>query len=251
MEQKFYVYEWYNTDTNEVFYVGKGCGNRYKNKKKRNNDFIDYVQNNNVNVRIIKDNLTESEAFEYEKIITDSYKNIDQCQCNLAEAGHGGCNFIWTEEMREYWSKNNPMKEKSQRERMKEHNPMKNKEIAMKNGKAHKKPIFIGEQFFEGLIDAAKLYNVNSRTIKSWLDKGISPLNEKCGYINPQTSIAKGIPVLVDNIQYNSIKEAAKIIGVSDTALNNALRKGIHEYKGHSICKLCLDKSISSQANES
>lgn len=28
--KKFYVYEWYNIDTNEVFYVGKGCGNRYK-----------------------------------------------------------------------------------------------------------------------------------------------------------------------------------------------------------------------------
>lgn len=29
----FYVYKWYNLDNNEVFYVGKGCKNRYKDKK--------------------------------------------------------------------------------------------------------------------------------------------------------------------------------------------------------------------------
>lgn len=26
--KKYYVYKWYNIDTNEVFYIGKGCGNR-------------------------------------------------------------------------------------------------------------------------------------------------------------------------------------------------------------------------------
>ena len=33
---KFYVYEWYNVETNEIFYVGKGCNNRYKNISDRN-----------------------------------------------------------------------------------------------------------------------------------------------------------------------------------------------------------------------
>ena len=27
---EYYVYEWFIVDTNEVFYVGKGKGNRYK-----------------------------------------------------------------------------------------------------------------------------------------------------------------------------------------------------------------------------
>lgn len=26
----FYVYEWYIVETGEIFYVGKGCKNRYK-----------------------------------------------------------------------------------------------------------------------------------------------------------------------------------------------------------------------------
>ena len=29
----FYVYEWYVKETDEIIYVGKGCGNRYKVRK--------------------------------------------------------------------------------------------------------------------------------------------------------------------------------------------------------------------------
>ena len=32
---EYYVYEWYNVDTNEVFYVGKGKKDRYKHIKNR------------------------------------------------------------------------------------------------------------------------------------------------------------------------------------------------------------------------
>ena len=34
-----YVYEWYNVDTNEVFYVGKGRNNRMHSMKNRNQYF--------------------------------------------------------------------------------------------------------------------------------------------------------------------------------------------------------------------
>lgn len=30
MKNKYYVYEWYIVETGEVFYLGKGCRNRYK-----------------------------------------------------------------------------------------------------------------------------------------------------------------------------------------------------------------------------
>lgn len=75
MERKdFYVYEWYNTDTNEVFYVGKGCGNRYKEQKKRNKSFFEYVANNSISVRKVFENLTEEQAFALEEIITEKYR---------------------------------------------------------------------------------------------------------------------------------------------------------------------------------
>ena len=50
----FYVYEWYNVDTNEIFYVGKGCGNRYKSISHRNQHFLNYYETHECAVRIIK-----------------------------------------------------------------------------------------------------------------------------------------------------------------------------------------------------
>ena len=67
MENKFYVYEWYNVDTDEVFYVGKGCGKRYKEISRRNELFKEYYEKFNVDVRLLKENLSEEEAFYYEK----------------------------------------------------------------------------------------------------------------------------------------------------------------------------------------
>ena len=65
-ERKFYVYEWYIEDTNEVFYVGKGTGDRYKRLNGRNYFFKCMYDTHNCNVRKIFVNLTEKEAFEKE-----------------------------------------------------------------------------------------------------------------------------------------------------------------------------------------
>ena len=62
----FYVYEWYNVNTDEVFYVGKGIGNRYKQVSKRNQLFKEYYENNECSVRIIKNFELEKDAFSYE-----------------------------------------------------------------------------------------------------------------------------------------------------------------------------------------
>ena len=56
---KAYVYEWYNVDTNEVFYVGKGRNNRMHSMKNRNQYFLRYVEKYNYDCRIVKDNMTD------------------------------------------------------------------------------------------------------------------------------------------------------------------------------------------------
>lgn len=237
MENKFYVYEWYNIDTKEVFYVGKGCGKRYMETAHRNQKFLDYINSHNVESRIVIDNLTEEEAFKQEKIITDNYKKINQCFCNLAEAGYGGCHYVWTDEMREYWSEYNPMKREEQRERMRENNPMKNKEIALKNGKAKKREIFIGEQKFDGVIDAANYYKVKDGTIINWLAKGKTSNNIPCGYTDGGAVKKKaGRGVIVDDIYYSSIAEASRALNLCASTLATALRENKHECKGH-ICE--------------
>lgn len=222
--KKFYVYEWFNIENNEVFYVGKGCNKRYKALNGRNQLFIDYIKNNKVDSRIVIDNLTEEEAFQKEIELTNKYKEIGQCQCSLAAPGKGGCHFVWTDKMRQYYSEHNGMKQEAQKERMKQNNPMKNKEYAMKNGKAHKTSVIINGIEYEGLVDAAKVYNVSEVTISNWCKKGKNPKGEECSY-SKSRKINNGKKVFVDNQIFPSISEAAIFIGVTPAAVRNAIAK--------------------------
>ena len=123
---QFYVYEWFNKDNGEIFYVGKGCKNRYKQTTRRNKLFNQYYKENNCESRIIKEFGYENLAFEFEHERIMELKAQGQCSCNLDYGGNGGCNFVWTNEMKEYKSIYNPMKNESQKLRMSKFNPMKN-----------------------------------------------------------------------------------------------------------------------------
>jgi len=83
----FYVYEWFNIDTNEVFYVGKGRGYRYKNIKQRNKYFINYYNKYNCDVRKVKTGMEEKDAFELEIELIADYRKISQAQCNITDGG--------------------------------------------------------------------------------------------------------------------------------------------------------------------
>lgn len=242
MEKKeFYVYEWYNTVTNEVFYVGKGTKNRYKNITKRNKYFLDYIKENSVDVRKVYEDLTEEEAFQLEFELTSKYKNIGQCKCCLAKGGTGGKSSVWTDDFKEYWSKNNPMKEEKQRQRMRENNPMYNADVVLKNAKKHKRPVVINGKYYEGVIDAAIANNVRDVTISNWCKRGYDTNGNPCHYADEEQkeyilpSNCKG--VIIDKINYYpSLKEAAKALGAKDSSPLCKALKTNHIYKNH-LCE--------------
>jgi len=89
LKQDFYVYEWFNIDTNEVFYVGKGRNSRYKNITKRNNYFKNYYNKYKCDVRKVKTNLNEDDAFKLEIELISKYRETNQAQCNLSNGGEG------------------------------------------------------------------------------------------------------------------------------------------------------------------
>lgn len=64
--KSYYVYHHINRDSGEIFYVGKGIGNRCYDKN-RSKFWKRYVRKyGDYDVAIVRDNLTEDEAYEFE-----------------------------------------------------------------------------------------------------------------------------------------------------------------------------------------
>ena len=88
IDNNYYVYEWYNINTGEVFYVGKGKNNRYKNISHRNKFFLDMYNTHDCDVRKVYENLDEKTAFEKEKELIFYYRNNTQYRLtNMTDGG--------------------------------------------------------------------------------------------------------------------------------------------------------------------
>ena len=93
MVNEYYVYAYYIKSTNEIFHIGKGKGNRFKDTKSHRNDYFKNIiakYGDDVDVKILHNNLTEDEAWELERKLIEQYKKLGQCKTNLHEGGHGG-----------------------------------------------------------------------------------------------------------------------------------------------------------------
>ena len=235
----FYVYEWYNVNTNEIFYVGKGCGNRYKQVSCRNQLFRDYYENNECAVRIVKEFEDEQEAFSYEHKRIVELKQESQCSCNLDDGGTGGVNFIWTPEMRAYKSIHNPMKEEEQRERMRANNPMYNEEIAKKVAHSKSKVVCYNgiETTCREIADSKQLH---IGTVQRWCKRGYDTEGNPCHYkdtpVQGKKKTTCSREILIDGQLFPSVRAGADFLGVKDSSPLCRALKTTHKYKGH-ICE--------------
>lgn len=231
----FYVYEWYVKETKEIFYVGKGCGNRYKQTNKRNKLFKLYFENFNCESRIIKNFNSEDEAFEYEHQRIMELKTLNQAKCNLDYGGKGGCHFSWTEEMKEYQSQYNPMKAMEHRKRMSEKNPMKNPNVSKKVAKKKSKAVILNGEFFNSITEASFKTKHSQWTIIKWCRQGYDINGKPCRYANEQQKeipllkqlhpkAATPKPVIVNGVRYETIIDGAKAIGVWSETLIRAIK---------------------------
>lgn len=237
----FYVYEWYNKDTGEIFYVGKGCGKRYLQTTKRNKYFTEYIKIHDCAVRIVKQFDDENDAFEYEHDRICELKKSHQCKCNLDNGGNGGLKFIWTDEMRKYKSIHNPMKNGIQRKRMSQYNPMKNKNISEKVNSKKKRKVIVKGIYFDSVKSAAQHFNRYPTQITLWCKRGYDTEGEPCRYADePQKNISNrkitcSKKVIIDGKTFNSVKEGAEYIGVWSETLIRAIKQN-RPCKGH-ICE--------------
>lgn len=234
---QFYVYEWFNKKTNEIFYVGKGCKNRYKQITKRNKLFLQYYSKNECDSRIIRffDNEEDAFIFENKKILELKQKN--QCFCNLDNGGNGGCNFVWTDEMKKYKSLYNPMKNQYQKERMSKNNPMKNSEIVEKVRLKKSKKVVLGNKIYNSLKELANEFGVRDTSITYWLKRGYGKNLEPCYYFGSEipnftikTHETSNKPVLINGKYFKNVKSGAEYIGVWSENLIKAI-------KNNKLCK--------------
>ena len=88
----YYVYEWYRVSDGHVFYVGKGSGDRMYDtaKTKRNPHFYHYVKKYKCDCRVVKDGLTEHEAYVLENDVCKKRQQNNECECNIADTS--SCN---------------------------------------------------------------------------------------------------------------------------------------------------------------
>ena len=96
-QKRFYVYVWIRGDTNEIFYVGKGSGNRYKDLNMRNKHFLNIVKKigkNNCTQEFLATNLTEQEAFELEKFYIAKYRKDGIPLVNISDGGDGSSGWF-------------------------------------------------------------------------------------------------------------------------------------------------------------
>lgn len=224
---KFYVYEWYNTETGYVFYVGKGCRRRWLTWTTRNDIFKEYLKNHTCKSRVLEYFDAEEDALEYEKAKIEEYKENGMCHANLILGGVGCINTKWSDDMRIEMSINNPMKIPS---------------IAKKVGEKHRKPVSINGVVYDGVNIASEMLGVMNLTIIRWCKQGHDSNGNPCRYLSEEQKqykfVAKpnGVKLIVDGILFNSIREVASYIGVSSTAVSNALKEN-RKCKGYIINK--------------
>ena len=87
MTNIYYIYAWYFTGSDHVFYIGKGKGRRYKDIKSRNSKFKNFIAKCDCSVKKLYENLEEDEAYKKEIETIAFYKNINQCECNFTIDG--------------------------------------------------------------------------------------------------------------------------------------------------------------------
>lgn len=98
----YYIYQHRKADTNEIFYVGKGKGNRINGLHGRNNYWKNTVKKHNFVAEKILENLDEELALLAEIEIIDLYKKRGIKLVNLTNGGEGtsGFSYIRTEKTR-------------------------------------------------------------------------------------------------------------------------------------------------------
>lgn len=226
-ERLYYVYIWYIVETNEVFYVGKGKGKRYKDTSHRNKFFKDMYDSHNCDVRKIYENLTESEAFQKEQETIKWYKeNTNFRLTNQTDGGEGSSGWVPPKEFRDKQSKihkeqwqDEEFREKMMIIRTDDDGPYKSKEFREK---------------ISQLVQGKNNPNYNHRWTEDMKEKLRQKQKENDLYINETNPNAKRVVCIETGEVFDCVKFAIEKYNIKDHAnMSAALKHPIRTAGGY------------------
>jgi hypothetical protein len=113
MNNVYYVYIHRRGDNNEVFYVGKGKGNRIKQRDGRNIYWKNIVNKHGYTYEIVEKELSEDSAFDLEIELIKFYRESGHKLVNLRNGGEGGS---WSDSQKELLIKEKKKANKGKKE---------------------------------------------------------------------------------------------------------------------------------------
>ena len=225
----FYVYAHYTLDTDELFYIGKGCGRRAYHRAKRSDFWKNIERKHGCKVAILIDNLTEADAFVQEILGILEY----QPRANFTKGGEGvKTDNPWNKGLKwpERAGKNNPMYGKNAEDFMSiEAIAIKRTKhsIAMKNR--------VVTQSTRDKLSKANTGKNNAMYGKVPWNKGKKHSEETRAKISQKAKNRKVVRkqiLWVDKELTGSAAEIAKTLNSHPQSIRQAARKGI-THKGH------------------
>lgn len=87
--KKYYIYAHSIPASKEIFYIGKGCGNRKDFRSNRSEFWKRTVSKYGLEVSLLAENLSEKAAYKKERQLITAYKKIGLCRVNMSLGGDG------------------------------------------------------------------------------------------------------------------------------------------------------------------
>jgi hypothetical protein len=95
---KFYTYAHSRASDGRIFYIGKGCGSRAHSISGRSEYWNRITKKHGLQVQILAWWEKESDAFEHEKLLIASFRDMGYELCNRTDGGDGTSGLVRSEE---------------------------------------------------------------------------------------------------------------------------------------------------------
>ena len=213
MENKYYIYAHIRKDTNSIFYIGKGSGNRAHIKSNRNLFWKRIVEKYGYEVVILLDNLSEDDSYKFEIYYIDIEKRKGNCEANFTIGGDGV-------RVEKRWWNDKISKSLTGVKRAKGIDSNTYKDFSSKEE--------LYDLYFnknKNSIEISKMFNVSYTTVTYRL--------KEYGFkLRKNGKESKKIICLNDNKEFNSINEAAKYYDLYRENISKVL-KGKYKHTGN------------------